>query len=88
MLKTGNSQPEMCMNNLFSMHAGEVFIDQCRGIRADLQDMPAATAYAQLQASAYWVAANYEPRVQFTGLTLDGADKQEHSFTLTSNIQQ
>lgn len=87
MLKTGNSQPETCMNNLFSMHAGEVFIDQCRGLRAELQDMPAATAYAQLQASAYWVAANYEPRVTFSGLTLGDADSKEHSFTLTANIQ-
>lgn len=87
MLKTGNSQPETCVNNLFSMHAGEVFIDQCRGLRAELQDMPAATAYAQLQASAYWVAANYEPRVTFSGLALSEADSTEHSFKLTANLQ-
>lgn len=87
MLKTGNSQPETCMNNLFTMHAGEVFIDQCRGISVELQDMPAATAYAQLQASAYWVAANYEPRVTFSGLNLGEDDNQEHAFKLTANIQ-
>ena len=69
------------------MHEGEVFIDQCRGLRVTLQDSPAATAYAQLQASAYWVAANYEPRNTFTGLTIGADDNIEHTFKLTAELQ-
>ena len=86
MLSSGNSSPEICLRNLILLHEGDVIIDQCRGLRADLQDMPATTAYPFLQGSAFWVARHYEPRVNFSGLSITFTDSQESSFTLTPKI--
>ena len=88
MLKTGNSKADTCLHNLFCMVEGEVQIDQCRGLRADITDMPATTAYALLQASAYWVSAHYEPRVNFAGVPIGIDGKLESNYTLTAQIQQ
>lgn len=88
MLKQGNSKADTCLTNLLSLTQGEVQIDQCRGLRADLTDMPASTAYAFLQAAAYWVAANYEPRADFSGATFSLADQAQANFNLTSTIPQ
>lgn len=87
MLKKGNSLATNCLINLFSLSAGEVYIDQCRGLRADIQDAPATTAYALLQASAYWVASNYEPRVSSEGLSISADDILGNNYTLRINTQ-
>lgn len=87
MLKTGNSQPQTCMTNLFSMHEGEVQIDQCRGLRADLTDMPATTAYALLQVSAYGVASVYEPRFTLSALPLLLDSAQDQNYKTEAQIQ-
>ena len=77
-----------CLTNLFSLTEGEVQIDQCRGLRADLTDMPSSTAYAFLQASAYWLAEHYEPRADFSGLAVSLANKKEVDLNLNATIKK
>lgn len=86
MLSTGNSDPEHCVNNLLNLTEGEVHIDQCRGLRADLVDQPASTVAAYLQAHAFWLVRNYEPRVDFAGTKLSLTNKLETDFSATANL--
>lgn len=88
MLSSGNSNPARCVNNLLLLTEGEVHIDQCRGLRADLVDRPASSAFAYLQAHAFWLARNYEPRVNFSGAGLTVSDALEASFSANSTLSQ
>lgn len=80
MLKSGNSRTQTCANNLMQLTRGEVPLDQLRGLRADIIDMPATAAAAYLQAAAHWVIEHYEPRLAFGSLSLAGGDG-EGSFS-------
>lgn len=88
MLSTGNSDPETCVNNLLMLTEGEVHIDQCRGLRDDLVDRPASTVAAYLQAHAYWLVRNYEPRVDFSGTSLSLSNRADAGFSATANLEQ
>jgi len=85
MLKSGNSKAQTCANNLLQLTRGEVPLDQLRGIRADIVDMPATAAAPYLQAAAYWVIEHYEPRLQFGDLLLADGDS-EGDYTTTTTI--
>ncbi len=85
MLKSGNSNVQTCANNLLLLTRGEVPLDQLRGLRADIVDMPATAAAAYLQASAHWVIEHYEPRIAFGSLSLAGGGS-EGDYTTTTTI--
>lgn len=76
MLPSGNSKVPACANNLLQLTRGEVPLDQLRGLRADLIDMPATAAAAYLQAAAHWVIEHYEPRLSFDSLSLAGGSSE------------
>lgn len=86
MLKEGNSKAQVCANNLLQLVRGEVPLDQLRGIRADITDMPSTTAAPYLQAAAYWVMEHYEPRLQFGDLSFSDGNN-EGEFTTTTTLQ-
>lgn len=76
MLKKGNGTAAQCVNNLMRLTRGDVHLDQLRGLRADLIDMPATTATPFMAASARWIIDNYEPRVAFDTLNLTAGDTE------------
>lgn len=69
MLKTGNSDMGQCISNLLRLMRGEVHLDQLRGIRADLIDMPTTTAEPHLRANVFWLVEHYEPRADSIDFT-------------------
>lgn len=85
MLKSGNSSIQSCVNNLLRLARGEVPIDQLRGLRADITDMPESLAMPYLYASAYWVVENYEPRASFNQIDIV-TGSAEGDFTFTPQI--
>ena len=64
MNKTGNSNKGQCISNLLRLTRGEVHLDQLRGIRADLIDMPATTMEPYMRANVFWLVEHYEPRIE------------------------
>lgn len=87
MLKTGNSDVSVCVGNLLAMQRGEVHVDQMRGIRAAVTDMPQSTAGAYLQADVYAVIEGYEPRTSYAAVALDASDAGQSragNFTLNT----
>lgn len=85
MLKENNGTAAQCVGNLLRLTRGEVHLDQMRGMRADLTDMPATTAAPFMAASARWLVDNYEPRVAFDKLELKDGDT-EGNFTAQTSL--
>lgn len=71
MNKTGNGDKGQCVSNLLKITRGDVHLDQLRGIRADLIDMPTTTAEPYLRANVFWLVEHYEPRVNSIDFTAD-----------------
>lgn len=85
MNKTGNSNKGQCIQNLLRMTRGDVHLDQLRGLRSDLIDMPATTAEPHMRANVFWLVEHYEPRVSGVDFTADlnpGGD-----MTATASVQ-
>lgn len=76
MLKSGNGKTATCINNLLSMERGEVPLDQLRGIREDLTDMPAAVVEPFYRANVLWLVENYEPRAEAGEIALKDGDTE------------
>lgn len=62
MRKSDNSNPEICLLNLFNMHSGEVLMDRARGI--DLNTDSAVTEI-DIVSEIEKVVDNQEQRVSF-----------------------
>ncbi len=84
MLASGNASIATCAHNLLILQAGEVHLDQQRGIDATVVDAPATHALVTLQASAFRTIEVYEPRIKFDDIALSLTDN-EGNFTATAN---
>lgn len=71
MKSSGNSDKQLCMMNLLRIVRGEVRFDILRGMIGEIIDMPAPAAIVKLQAEAYWLIENYEPRIDFNGVDIE-----------------
>ncbi len=87
MLSTGNSTVAICTTNLLTLQAGEVHLDQQRGITPAIIDAPATVAVVNLQAAAFRTLENYEPRVTFDDIGLTAA-QVIGDFETTAAINQ
>lgn len=85
MKKNGNSNTEQCVNNLCALTQGEIPLDQLRGIRSDVVDMPISRAVPFLQASAFSTIESYEPRVDFSELRMRIDSPADGSFSFSIN---
>lgn len=85
MKKSGNAQKERCVYNLLSLTQGEIPLDQLRGIRSDVVDMPISRAVPFLQASAFSTIESYEPRVDFSELRMRIDSPADGSFSFSIN---
>lgn len=79
-----NSAVQTCLENLLSLTAGEVHLDQLRGLDASVIDRPAAVVLPFLQASAFRTVEAYEPRANFADLSFTApAETGDFSASLT-----
>ena len=60
MLKSGNSNPDICINNLLAMREMEVPLDRMRGMRSDMIDH--AVDIEDIEADMLETISVYEPR--------------------------
>lgn len=85
MNRTGNSNVDTCVQNLLRLERGEIPLDQMRGIRAGITDMPSTQAVLLLQGSAYTCIECYEPRTNFGSLAVSWGNK-EGNFKTTATL--
>lgn len=60
MLKNGNSNPDVCINNLLAMREMEVPLDRMRGMRSDMIDH--AVDIEDIESDMLETISVYEPR--------------------------
>lgn len=60
MLKNGNSNPDVCINNLLAMREMEVPLDRMRGMRSDMIDR--AVDIEDIESDMLETISVYEPR--------------------------
>lgn len=63
MREKGNSNVQVCMDNLLKTIQGEVPYAREKGIKRNIVDLPSDTAKLQMVMSANECIATYEPRV-------------------------
>lgn len=72
MRSEGNGDPAVCMKNLLQITRGEVRLDILRGMDSTIIDLPESFVMARVVSEAYWLISNYEPRVDFNAVNIEG----------------
>ena len=85
MLKNGNSNPDVCINNLLAMREMEVPLDRMRGMRSDMIDH--AVDIEDIEADMLETISVYEPRSNVDNIEVSGGydGDIEISLEISSN---
>ncbi len=70
MLKNGNSNPDVCINNLLAMREMEVPLDRMRGMRSDMIDH--AVDIEDIESDMLETISVYEPRSNVDNIDVSG----------------
>lgn len=70
MLKSGNSNPDVCINNLLAMREMEVPLDRMRGMRSDMIDH--AVDIEDIESDMLETISVYEPRSNVDNIDVSG----------------
>jgi hypothetical protein len=70
MLKSGNSNPDVCINNLLAMREMEVPLDRMRGMRSDMIDH--AVDIEDIESDMLETISVYEPRSNVDNIYVSG----------------
>jgi hypothetical protein len=70
MLKNGNSNPDVCINNLLAMREMEVPLDRMRGMRSDMIDH--AVDIEDIESDMLETISVYEPRSNVDNIEVSG----------------
>ena len=70
MLKSGNSNPDVCINNLLAMREMEVPLDRMRGMRSDMIDH--AVDIEDIESDMLETISVYEPRSNVDNIEVSG----------------
>jgi hypothetical protein len=70
MLKNGNSNPDVCINNLLAMREMEVPLDRMRGMRSDMIDH--AVEIEDIESDMLETISVYEPRSNVDNIDVSG----------------
>lgn len=87
MKANGNSAPDICVQNLLKTIRGEVPYERIKGIDRTLIDKPSELAGPDLAADVEFVVETYEPRVDLSGVELDGLAAEVGGFRLDADIE-
>ncbi len=71
MLKSGNSNPDVCINNLLAMREMEVPMDRMRGMRSDMIDH--AVDIEDIESDMLETISVYEPRSNVDNIDVSGS---------------
>lgn len=88
MMKSGNGDPNRCVENLVSIVRGEVPFDRVRGMDARIVDKPSDDAQFEFEEDARWNIETYEPRVNANSLTITATDSINGGFTLDIEVAE
>ena len=85
MLKSGNSNPDVCINNLLTMREMEVPMDRMRGMRSDMIDH--AVDIEDIESDMLETISVYEPRSNVDNIEVSGGydGDIEISLEISSN---
>ena len=85
MLKSGNSNPDVCINNLLAMREMEVPMDRMRGMRSDMIDH--AVDIEDIESDMLETISVYEPRSNVDNIEVSGGydGDIEISLEISSN---
>lgn len=85
MLKSGNSNPDVCINNLLAMREMEVPLDRMRGMRSDMIDH--AVDIEDIESDMLETISVYEPRSNVDNIEVAGGydGDIEISLEISSN---
>ena len=85
MLKNGNSNPDVCINNLLAMREMEVPLDRMRGMRSDMIDH--AVDIEDIESDMLETISVYEPRSNVDNIEVSGGydGDIEISLEISSN---
>lgn len=86
MLSSGNSNVDVCVNNLLKISRGEVPYERLKGVCFSQLDGPATTAGQEIVEDIQWMLAIYEPRAKIESVELVPDDAQNGQFTIRANI--
>lgn len=87
MLAKGNSNPEICVQNLLKTVRGEVPYERIKGIDRTIFDAPSKDAANDLAADAEFVIKTYEPRVNVDDIEIEAANSENGGFKITAKIK-
>lgn len=87
MLKSRNSDPRLCAENLLRIVRGEVAYDRVRGIDGRIIDQPDEEARFQLEQDALWNIENYEPRIKVDEINIS-AETVDGNYRLSVNVSE
>lgn len=73
MLRSGNGDPARCAENLVRLIRGTVPYVRCKGMQAKVIDLPVTDVYI-VQAEAYQVIRDFEPRIDADAVTVSYDD--------------
>jgi len=82
----GNGTPQQCAANLLLISRGEVPYDRIKGLNASLIDQPCTLANPEIRAEIEWLLTTYEPRVNFSEISIDALLPVEGRFAINTQI--
>ena len=87
MLAKGNSNPEICVQNLLKTVRGEVPYERIKGIDRTIFDASSKDAANDLTADAEFVIKTYEPRVNVDDIEIEAVDGAKGGFKITAKVK-
>lgn len=88
MRASGNSDPQICVQNLLQTVRGEVPFARIKGLDGANIDAPSATAEAAIIADATWLINTYEPRVNANEVVVDALEAMQGDFQLSTTVSE
>ena len=88
MRANGNSDPQVCVQNLLQTVRGEVPFARIKGLDGANIDAPSTAAQAAIIADATWLINTYEPRVNANEVATDALEAVQGDFQLNTTISE
>lgn len=86
MLKTGNSTPQNCVNNLLQIFRGECPYARAKGLDPRMIDRPLSDT-ASISHDAEWLIETYEPRATLGSIEVIPTDVVNGGFRIKANLK-
>jgi len=82
----GNGSAQQCAFNLLSTIRGECPYERCKGLSAEISDLPMTGAFGEIVTEASWNLRYYEPRVKPQDINLVMQDFLTAKFRIATTF--